>query len=77
MVGIGSLGAARAAMAANLLPIIVAGLAWALLGERLHAYHFIGGSVTLLGVVISLRKWSDDTAAGEDIEAAAWLAEEA
>jgi drug/metabolite transporter (DMT)-like permease len=32
------------------LPVLVAAAAWALLGERLHAYHALGGLLVLAGV---------------------------
>jgi drug/metabolite transporter (DMT)-like permease len=50
MNGIKRLGPARAALFMNLLPVLVASAAWALLGERLHAYHALGGIVVLAGV---------------------------
>jgi drug/metabolite transporter (DMT)-like permease len=56
MMGIQRLGAARTALFINLVPMIVAVLAWAILGEQLHAYHAIGGGLALLGVGIGLRQ---------------------
>lgn len=56
MIGIHRLGASRTSLLINLLPIIVAALAWALLGEQLHAYHAIGGALALIGVGLGLRK---------------------
>jgi drug/metabolite transporter (DMT)-like permease len=56
MVGVQKLGAARAALFINLLPVVVALLAWSLLGEQLHPYHVIGGAVALLGVSLGLRE---------------------
>lgn len=49
------LGAARSALFANLLPLLVALAAWALLHEQLHAYHAIGGIMALAGVAIGQR----------------------
>jgi drug/metabolite transporter (DMT)-like permease len=63
MVGIRQLGAARAALFINLLPVVVALLAWILLGEHLHAYHVVGGAIALLGVSMGLRE--PRTATGE------------
>jgi drug/metabolite transporter (DMT)-like permease len=77
MMGIQRLGAARTALFINLMPIIVALLAWAILGEQLHAYHAIGGGLALLGVGIGLRQAK--VAAGENVASAnqaAWETEE-
>lgn len=54
IVGIRRLGAARATLFLNLLPVIVAGLAWGLLGEEIRAFHLVGGAVALVGVAIVL-----------------------
>lgn len=54
MTGIRRLGAARTALFMNLLPPVVALMAWMLLGERLHPYHAFGGTIALLGVVMGL-----------------------
>ncbi len=54
MVSIRRLGAARTALFIYLLPVVVALLAWAALGEQLHAYHVIGGALALAGVAIGL-----------------------
>lgn len=58
MHGISRLGAARASLTINLLPILVALMAWLILGEQLHFYHYIGGGVCLAGVMLGLREWS-------------------
>lgn len=63
MTAIHRLGAARTAMFINLLPIVVAVLAWAILQEQLQAYHAIGGALALLGVGIGLRQAKVATAA--------------
>jgi drug/metabolite transporter (DMT)-like permease len=55
MNGIKRLGAARAALFMNLLPVLVAAAAWALLGERLHGYHALGGLLALAGVWLGQR----------------------
>ena len=55
IIGIRRIGAARTAMFINLLPLVVAALAWGILGEQLHVYHAIGGGLALLGVAIGLR----------------------
>jgi len=49
------LGAPRSALFANLIPLLVALAAWALLGEQLHAYHALGGALVLTGVVWGQR----------------------
>lgn len=56
MTGIKFWGAARATMTMNLLPVLVAVAAWALLGEELHTYHAVGGLVALAGVAWGLSK---------------------
>jgi drug/metabolite transporter (DMT)-like permease len=78
MIGIQKLGASRTSLLINLLPIVVAALAWALLGEQLHSYHAIGGALALIGVGLGLRKSptaSDQAAPAAD--EADWEAEEA
>lgn len=77
IVGIQRLGAARAALLINLLPVLVALLAWGILGEQLHAYHAIGGALALLGVALGLREaktLQGKEVAGADV--AAWETEE-
>lgn len=54
MTGVKALGAARATIFINLLPVVVALLAWTLLGEALHGYHAVGGVIALIGVAIAL-----------------------
>ncbi len=54
MNAISRLGAGRATMFINLIPILAAAIAWVWLGERLQAYHLIGGALTLIGVSIGL-----------------------
>jgi len=56
MSAIQRLGAARTALFINLVPVIVALLAWAILQEQLHAYHAIGGALALLGVAVGLSQ---------------------
>ena len=53
MQGLSLLGANRTAIFMNLLPVMTAGLAISLLGERLTSYHLIGGGLTLLGVLLA------------------------
>ncbi|WP_245432287.1 DMT family transporter [Rhizobium sp. WW_1] len=78
MIGIHKLGASRTSLLINLLPIIVAALAWGLLGEQLHAYHAIGGALTLIGVGLGLRKAPvTSEQAAPVIDEAGWEVEEA
>ncbi|NLS15316.1 DMT family transporter [Rhizobium sp. P40RR-XXII] len=78
MIGIQRLGASRTSLLINLLPIIVAALAWALLGEQLHAYHAIGGALALIGVGLGLRKTRvKNGQIASTTDAADWKAEEA
>lgn len=50
MMGVKHLGPSRASLFMNLIPVFVALSAYALLGERLHGYHALGGALALLGV---------------------------
>lgn len=56
MLSIRTLGAARSSLIINLLPLMVVVLAWAILGERLESFHFVGGGLALLGVLIAMRQ---------------------
>ena len=49
----GVVGAARAGQAITLMPLCGAFLAAALLGERLHAFHFAGMALILAGIVVA------------------------
>lgn len=72
MIGIQRLGAARTALFINLLPLVVAFLAWGILGEELHAYHAIGGALALVGVALGLAHGKT----GDTASPAAWETEE-
>jgi drug/metabolite transporter (DMT)-like permease len=50
MQGVSKLGPSRTATLMNLLPVCTVAIAVLFLGESLHAYHVIGGGITLLGV---------------------------
>lgn len=50
------LGAERASVFMNLSPLFTALLAVALLGERLHLHHAIGGVMILAGIALAQRK---------------------
>ncbi len=56
MAAISRLGPSRSSIFFNLTPILTAIFAWLLLNEQLHAYHWIGGALTILGVVLT-EKW--------------------
>jgi len=66
MIAVRELGAARSALYINLLPVLVAALAWLMLGERLELHHLIGGGLALAGVAIGMRR----AGAGADTGAA-------
>lgn len=53
MRGIASLGAGRAAMFVNLMPVFTVMIAVLILGETLRGYHLVGGGVTLAGVLLA------------------------
>lgn len=49
-----TVGPARAGLAITLMPIFGAFLSAALLGEKLHLYHFAGMALILMGIALSL-----------------------
>ncbi|WP_024303239.1 DMT family transporter [Pseudogulbenkiania sp. MAI-1] len=53
MRGIARLGSQRTAIFMNLLPLFTALIASATLGEAIHAYHWLGGGLILLGVSLT------------------------
>lgn len=53
MHGVGKMGPNRTATLMNLLPVFTVVIAVLFLGETLHAYHPIGGGITLLGVALA------------------------
>jgi len=55
MRGLQQLGSERTAVFMNLLPLFTALIASLVLGERVHAYHWVGGGLILLGVALSQR----------------------
>lgn len=55
MQAISRLGPSRTTLFFNLLPIVTALIAAAVLGERLALYHLLGGALTLGGVVLAER----------------------
>lgn len=56
MEGVVGLGAARASMYMNLMPVLTVLIALLLLPERLHGYHLAGGGIALGGVL--LAQWT-------------------
>ena len=50
------LGAARAALVLYLTPLYSAALAWALLGEQLHAFHAVGAFMVMGGLFLVSRR---------------------
>lgn len=53
MQGIARIGPSRSIMFFNLLPVLTALMAAAVLSERLAGYHVLGGLLVLLGVVVA------------------------
>ncbi|QIL83314.1 DMT family transporter [Diaphorobacter sp. HDW4A] len=56
MMAVSRLGPSRSSIFFNLTPICTALFASLLLNEQLHAYHWIGGVLTIAGVVLA-EKW--------------------
>jgi drug/metabolite transporter (DMT)-like permease len=54
--GVRAIGAGRAAVVMNLIPFLVIGLSWALLGESIRWYHAVGASVVIAGVALATRR---------------------
>src|SRR5437016_9449551 len=51
-----TLGPGRMATFLNLMPFVVIALAWALLGEAVHAYHVVGAALVIAGVVLTTTR---------------------
>lgn len=51
--GVKRLGPSRCSIFINLLPVLTAGCAIVWLHEQMHAYHLIGGGVSLAGVLLT------------------------
>jgi drug/metabolite transporter (DMT)-like permease len=51
-----SVGANRAAIFVNLIPISGAALAVVFLGERLYPYHLIGAAFVFAGIYLAVRR---------------------
>jgi drug/metabolite transporter (DMT)-like permease len=54
--GVRALGAGRAAVVMNLIPFLVIGLSWALLGESIRWYHGVGACAVIAGVALATRR---------------------
>lgn len=51
-----SIGANRAAIFVNLIPVFGASFAMIFLGERLYAYHVMGAALVFAGIFLSVRR---------------------
>jgi len=51
-----TLGANRAAIFVNLIPVFGAGLAMLFLGERLYSWHFAGAALVFVGIALAARR---------------------
>ena len=63
-----SLGANRAAIFVNLIPISGAALAMIFLGERLFAYHLFGAALVFSGIFLAVRRRPGAKPAADSIE---------
>ncbi|MGZ3195577.1 MAG: DMT family transporter [Croceibacterium sp.] len=59
-----TVGPARAGIAITLMPIFGAFLSAALLGEKLHVYHFAGMALILVGIALSLMARREQAGSG-------------
>ena len=50
------LGPGRTAAFMNLMPFVVIGMSWLLVGEAVHAYHVVGAALVIAGVVLTTRR---------------------
>ena len=50
------LGPAHTAAFMNLMPFVVIGMSWALVGEAVHAYHLAGAVLVIAGVALTTRR---------------------
>ena len=67
MKAVAVLGPSRTSLFFNLLPLITALIAAVVLNEQLHAYHVIGGALTLGGVILSER-WTTPLGKSRPVE---------
>ena len=54
-----AVGPGRVAVFTNLIPFLVIGLSWAILGEPIRWYHAVGAAVVLGGVVLTTLRERD------------------
>ncbi|HET8577453.1 MAG TPA: DMT family transporter [Methylomirabilota bacterium] len=54
--GVRAVGAGRAAVFMNVIPFLVIGLSWLLLGEAIRWYHAAGACLVIAGVVLATRR---------------------
>lgn len=50
------LGPGRTAAFMNLMPFVVIGMSWAMVGEAVHAYHLVGAALVIAGVVLTTSR---------------------
>ncbi|HSG65232.1 MAG TPA: DMT family transporter, partial [Gammaproteobacteria bacterium] len=55
-VAIRSVGASRAGVFVNLIPVFGAVFAMLFLGERLYAFHIAGALLVFIGIVMAVRR---------------------
>ena len=67
MKAVAVLGPSRTSLFFNLLPLMTALIAAVVLNEQLHAYHVIGGALTLGGVILSER-WTTPLGKSRPVE---------
>jgi len=48
-----AVGAGRAAVFTNVMPFLVIGLSWLLLGEAIRWYHVVGALAVIVGVALA------------------------
>jgi drug/metabolite transporter (DMT)-like permease len=58
-IGVGRVGPSTAAMFLYLLPIFAAFLSFGFLGERINAYHVLGGTLIFIGLYLAKPKNSE------------------
>lgn len=53
--GVKTVGAAKAAMVTYLMPVFTAIIGWLVLGERLRDFHWVGGGLIFVGLILATR----------------------
>jgi drug/metabolite transporter (DMT)-like permease len=51
-----TVGPGRAAVFMNLIPFLVLGLSWLMLGEAIRWYHLVGAGGVIAGVALTTRR---------------------